>query len=278
MTATNHSDTLLQRLADHYPIGEARFLLRCLIEDLLNKLTVDTDEEAVRLNHAIDELLNGKALQYVTGVAWFFRMKFLVDQRVLIPRPETEELVEWILDDHNEQPLRLLDIGTGSGCIPIALKRFRPEWHIEGCDVSTDALKVAKRNAESNNAQVSLFEMDVTRSFEPKQRYDVIVSNPPYVTADEAHTLATHVIDYEPRTALFAPVDQPLFFYDAIIQFAANHLNDDGAVYVEINQQMAEETLALFASYFRIVEMRLDLSGNFRMLYANGLKDRVPHD
>ena len=273
--ASNPSyDELLQRLSTRFTASEARYALRCLVEDALPEKKITTEADIQLLNALVERLISGEPLQYVTGVAWFFKLRFAVNQSVLIPRPETEELVEWVLDTFPNGTFSVLDIGTGSGCIAIALKRMRPDWSVAAWDVSNDALSTARNNATRNAADVSFELRDLTQITNLPQTLDVIVSNPPYIARDEASELDENVLAHEPHVALFAPPNEPLFFYKAICEVSTKALVENGAVFVELNQRLAEETFKLFMGYFRYVEMRRDISGNFRMLMASGPKER----
>lgn len=195
-------------------------MLRCLLEDALDKKEVSSPDDTQKLNALVERLLGGEPLQYVTGVAWFYKMRFAVDPSVLIPRPETEELVEWVLDEFDDERRSVLDIGTGSGCIAVALKRMRPDWRATAWDVSSDALATASLNATSNSTDVLFEQRDVAeeaaRSDGNAEQFDVVVSNPPYIARGEAHELDENVLAHEPHLALFAPPDDPLFFYNTI--------------------------------------------------------------
>lgn len=270
----SHShNALLQRLSQFFPASEARYVLRCLIEDALQKKEIEKDEDVALLNALVERWENGEPLQYVTGFAWFFKMRFIVNKDVLIPRPETEELVEWILELFDREPLNVIDIGTGSGCIAVALKRMRVEWSVSACDVSQQALETAKQNADANNADVDFLLMDISNpNIAFNNSLDIIVSNPPYIPVEETNSLPANVLKHEPHVALFAPKDDALFFYKCICDFATKSLKTNGSAFVELNQYLADETFNLFISYFRYVELRHDISGNFRMLFASGLK------
>ena len=272
MDASEANECWLKRLGERYTTSESRYALRCLLEDMLGKRGVASEHDRQTIDKAVAEVLTGKPLQYVTGVAWFYKLKFFVDSSVLIPRPETEELVEWVLEWFDEKPLHVLDIGTGSGCIAITLKRMRPSWTVDACDVSESALEVARHNAKRLESDVTFFSFDISQIFQQATDYDLIVSNPPYISEDEATELPRDVLNFEPHQALFAPAGNPQFFYNAIAEFSRKYLNTNGSVFVELNQNTAEGTFDCFVRYFRYVEMRRDVSGHYRMLYANGLK------
>ncbi len=224
---------------------------------------------------AAAELIKGKPLQYITGAAWFLGRGFHVNEHVLIPRPETEELVHWIITDHrangNGHPIQMLDIGTGSGCIPVSLKLAIPDALVTSCDVSEDALKVAARNAEAFYASVTFDQLDFLDSAQHHKlaSYDIIVSNPPYIPNPEKERLHTNVRDHEPSLALFVPDDDALVFYRAIATFGNKHLNTNGYIYCELDAGHAQECKELFeqAGYSDVL-LRKDMSDNWRMLRA----------
>lgn len=228
-----------------------------------------TDEQKGRLNDTISRLQQGEPLQYIEGKAPFCGMDFLVTPATLIPRPETAELVDWIARDNTSQNPRILDLGTGSGCIAIALSKRIPEAAIEACDISHEALKVAKENGERNGAKVSFFHHDMLDHDTPlPHSYNVLVSNPPYIKRSESIDMERHVTEWEPHTALFVPDDDALRFYRAIAEIGqTDTLVPGGSIYVEINQQLGKETVELFKSYgYKEVELRKDIYGNDRMI------------
>jgi release factor glutamine methyltransferase len=220
------------------------------------------------------ELAAGKPVQYVTGTAWFMGREFYVNEHVLIPRPETEELVEWIVEGVKNQKLNIkniLDIGTGSGCIPISLKLAVPEAEVTTCDVSADALATAKVNAGKLGAEVALLKLDFldTAGHNKLGMYDVIVSNPPYIPAAEQERLDRNVRDFEPGIALFVPDDDALVFYRAIADFGKTHLSRNGCIYCELDAAHAEDCKILFEQMgYNDVQIKKDMHGNWRMLKA----------
>ncbi len=240
-------------------------------ERLLSKEQVLTISQEDEFNEAKERLLNGEPLQYVIGVQWFMGRQFEVNENVLIPRPETEELVEWIINDWKEiGTISILDIGTGSGCIPISLKLSLPETVVFSCDVSGDALDVAELNAQKHGAEISLLQVDFLdeNTWGSFHQFDVIVSNPPYIPLAEKENLEKNVRDFEPELALFVTDNDPLIFYRKIAEFAKTHLKEDGSVYCEIHKAHAQETLQLFQQHFSNVELRKDMNENERMVKA----------
>jgi release factor glutamine methyltransferase len=243
---------------------------------LIHKDNHFTAMQQEKYQHAVYELLNGRPLQYITGSAWFMGKEFYVDSSVLIPRPETEELVQWILDDTKQSrfPIpnsQFLDIGTGSGCIPISLKLKLNEANVTSCDVSNDALAIAKQNAERLQADVRFLQLDFLDPFQHNKlgMYDVIVSNPPYIPAAEMENLHTNVKDHEPHLALFVPDNDALVFYRAIALFGREHLNTNGYIYCELDAGHAMECKTLFEEAgYKDVVIKKDMNDNWRMLRA----------
>ena len=224
----------------------------------------------LRLDDALGRLSAGEPLQYVIGSAPMCGLTFQVDGRVLIPRPETSELVEWIASDLKGMKAgRLLDIGTGSGCIAIALSHLLPDWIIEGWDISDEALDLAESNNRLNGTGVTFRKVDILDEMAMKDSggFDVIVSNPPYITESESADMESSVLDYEPHSALFVPDDDPLVFYRVIAGCGREHLSPDGALYFEINPLYADEMVPMlkYRGYGKI-EMRNDISGNPRFI------------
>lgn len=233
-----------------------------------------TDIQKRILNDTISRLQQGEPLQYIEGKASFCGMDFLVTPATLVPRPETAELVDWIVQDHAMKKPTILDLGTGSGCIAIALSKRLLGASIEACDISREALEVAKKNNERNGAEVSFFYYDMLDSTTPlPHSYNILVSNPPYIKQSEAVEMEEHVTKWEPHTALFVPDDDALRFYRAIAEIGQTEaLQSGGSIYVEINQQLGKETVALFENYgYKEVELRKDIYGNNRMV--KGVKD-----
>ena len=228
-----------------------------------------TREQQECFNNTINRLLQGEPLQYIEGKAPFYGMDFLVTPATLIPRPETTELVEWIIQDHATSNPHILDLGTGSGCIAIALSKGLPETIVDACDISYEALEIAKENGKKNKAKVSFFHHDMLDLTTPlPHSYNVLVSNPPYIKQSEAVDMERHVTQWEPHTALFVPDDDALRFYRAIAEIGqTNALLPGGHIYVEINQALGKETAELFESYgYKEVSIRKDIYGNDRMV------------
>lgn len=227
--------------------------------------------ESIRLR-----LLNQEPIQYILGSTTFYGLPFTVNPAVLIPRPETEELVEWILKSFalNRQPKtnnrqQFLDIGTGSGCIAISLAKNLPDVHVSAIDVSAKALEIARLNAQQNGVQINFISQNILEIKKLDQQYEVIVSNPPYVREVEKHEIQANVLEHEPHLALFVADEDPLLFYRKIGELAFESLTPSGSLFVEINQYLGEATLQLFRQIgFTQVELKKDMYGNDRMIRA----------
>jgi len=211
-------------------------------------------------------------IQYILGEAYFYGLTFKVNDSVLIPRPETEELVELILKE-NTKPKSILDIGTGSGCIPIALKKNLPTCNVSACDISLDALKVAKQNALDNAVDVHFFECDILSQDSihlSNKQFDLIVSNPPYILDTEKQIMQAQVLEHEPHLALFVKGSDAIIFYRKIIELCLSHLTSGGKLFFELNPFTAEEvkSFALEQNYFSSVDIINDMSGKKRFLKA----------
>lgn len=209
-------------------------------------------------------------LQYILQEAPFCGLSFHVEKGVLIPRPETEELVEWIVSDCQKAgKVRILDIGTGSGCIPVALAEKLPEAEVASCDISAEALRVAAVNVKRYGGKVTLFQADILQDELPDCRVDVLVSNPPYITESERGEMEANVLDWEPELALFVPDTDPLRFYRRIARKGLDWLTEGGALYFEINRAYGAETVRMLEECeYRDIALRKDLSGNDRMIKA----------
>ena len=236
-----------------YEPQELQAMIRVICEDVFNYDQVDValrqeselpDFAPERIADIIARLRRHEPLQYIVGSARFHGHRFKVTPAVLIPRPETEQLVDLIVDENPGSDLRVLDIGTGSGCIAISLARALKFAQVDALDVSRDALAVARENAAALKVKVRFFESDIL-SPQPPGRYDIIVSNPPYVCWSEREAMERNVKDYEPGQALFVPDNDPLLFYKAIVPYAAQSLERGGRLYLEINQRFGNEVKRL---------------------------------
>lgn len=225
-----------------------------------------TESQLLDLHFKLKKLKKGEPVQYVLGQAHFYGMEFMVDEHVLIPRQETEELVKLICDENQAAGLHVLDIGTGSGCIAIALAKHMNDPVVSAIDVSPDALHVAGENAHANRAEVRMIEQDILN--EPLDgKFDIMVSNPPYVTDSESGSLHTNVIDHEPHLALFVKDNDPLVFYQRIGELGREHLNEGGKLYFECNENLGAELVSLMKSQgYSNIELKKDLNGKDRMV------------
>jgi release factor glutamine methyltransferase len=234
-------------------------------------------EQAEKLKSILEELKTGKPIQYILGKTEFYGLPFNVNPSVLIPRPETEELVEWVLGTVGSLKLAvssLLDIGTGSGCIAISLKKNLPDFKVSAIDISADALQTATSNAKLNEVDIEFIEDDILNPSSHISHLtspiSIIISNPPYVTLHDKTQMHNNVTDFEPHTALFVPENDPLIFYKAIAEFATIHLAKNGLLFFEINESYGKETVELLADKgFKNIELRKDLSGRDRMIKAS---------
>ena len=231
----------------------------------------ETDLE--KWNIILSELKTEKPIQYITGEAWFYGYRFEVNENTLIPRPETEELVEWIVEstklEAESTKLNILDIGTGSGCIPISLKKEIPNAMVSALDVSENALEMARKNAVSNEVAVHFILQNILETESLLEKYDIIVSNPPYVRNLEKQEIKKNVLAYEPHLALFVEDSDALLFYRKIAQLALRSLTPNVKLFFEINQYLGKETVALLENLgFKTVELRKDFMGNDRMICA----------
>jgi len=232
-------------------------------------------EDVKQLEQYTNELLSGKPVQYVLGQAWFAGMCLAVNEHTLIPRPETEELVNlcasWAKANRfNDAPLKILEVGTGSGCIAIALQKKLPGAHITAVDISNEAIKVASANALANNTAISCITLDFLdeTNWPEFGIYDIVISNPPYIAEIEKENMAKHILDFEPHTALFVANNHSLIFYSAIASFGNKYLNKGGALFVEINQAMGLQTQDVFVQNNYKTVLKKDLFDNDRMIVA----------
>lgn len=271
-----HIQSKLQGL---YPETEIKSFSQLIIEKLtgfsrneifLNKITLFSDEQRNIVDDFIEKLTKFVPIQYILGETEFYGLLFYVNESVLIPRPETEELVDWIQseNDRNAQ-IQILDIGTGSGCIAIALKHEFPASTVDAFDISEKALETAKRNAGRNNLDVNFSIVDILNAPDFTDKWDIIVSNPPYITEQEKNGILPNVLDHEPHLALFVPDNDPLLFYRHIALFARQHLFPNGKLYFEINREAGKSCVELLTELgYRDVELRKDISENDRMVKA----------
>lgn len=268
-------------LKDYYPLSEIKAFIRLIMERvcdiqphqfLLCKDKELSEKEKSQIHNIVERLTKYEPIQYIFGKTDFYGFEFEVNPSVLIPRPETEELVELIVRDYpKRKELEILDVGTGSGCIAITLKKLLNKSQVYALDVSEEALKTAKRNAIRNRAPITFFQKDILTPSETadsiEEEFDIIVSNPPYIMEKEKADMEANVLDYEPSLALFVPDDNPLLYYHRITLFAEQKLKKKGYLYFEINSQMGEQVVSMLRMMeFKSIELIQDLSGKDRFV------------
>lgn len=281
MTTIELTQHIIDEITPLLGPGEATSVSRLVLEDLFgyrrgNHPRKLGQDEQIMAWATINRLKAGEPVQYVTGIADFYGLQLKVNPAVLIPRPETEELVEWILEEHVAgTQVQCLDIGTGSGCIPLALKSKRPLWTCNGVDVSTDALKVANGNAETLSLDVDFKELDVLQTPALHLRpatYNIIVSNPPYIPPSERDVMSPSTLAHEPELALFVSEEDPLLFYRSIAELSKDLLAENGQLYFETNEFNNEAVVSLLEALgYAEVERRKDLQGKWRMIRGSNM-------
>ncbi len=271
-------NTYIASLQTIYSDGEAHAIANIAFEhfakmskqDLILRSNETLSAEILMSLHiALNKLLTHEPIQYITNKAWFYNLPFYVNNNVLIPRPETEELVLEVINFLKQNSGKnIVDIGTGSGCIPISIKKNIPYVHVMAIDVSETALEVAKKNADTNNVEVDFKKIDFLdkESYESLGKFDVIISNPPYIPEDEQDSLDKNVTAHEPHLALFVPQNDPLIFYKRIVAFAESHLANGGRIFLETHEILAKQTATLFTEKNYFVEIKKDMQGKERML------------
>ena len=285
-----HFFDLLKNIQDEQEIESFFFILTEYLHNL-KRIDValnpdfELSEAAIeKWNAILAQLQQEKPIQYITREAWFYGLRFEVNENTLIPRPETEELVEWIIESQKSkvksQKFEILDIGTGTGCIPISLKANLPHVNVSAIDVSEKALEVARRNAVSNKVEINFIQTNIlevedlsqlqTPNFQLPTSFDIIVSNPPYVRNLEKQEIKKNVLDYEPHLALFVEDTDALLFYRKIAQLALKNLSPKGLLFFEINQYLGKETVELLENLgFKNIELKKDIYGNDRMVKSS---------
>ena len=277
MTLREGQEHFKAGLGGFFQSSEIDFYYKTLLKDGLNRdpiqLSIEpwvelTSEEEFFVKESLSKLIVHQPLQYVLGKTHFRDLTLKVDKRVLIPRPETEEMVDWVLEDFKKlnQKLRLIDMGTGSGCIGIALAKAQPYFSVFALDKDVDILDLTAENAKLNGVQIKCIEQDMNQMNTLKLKIDVIVSNPPYVMLSEQNQMKSNVLDYEPHQAIFISNKDPLLFYRLILEFAADNLKPKGFIYFEINPLLLKELKDLIISFSYIVFERLDIFKKVRML------------
>ncbi len=279
MQIKQYRSQFIQALSTIYDEGEAESFFYLILEEKKQLKRIDlalqpdlvfSQEEIVVWNAILEQLKLEIPVQYLLGKTHFYGLDFEVNENVLIPRQETEELVEWIIESQKlevrSQKLRILDIGTGSGCIAISLAKNIPNAQVFAIDVSEKALATAKKNAVNNNVNVTFVHENILETEDLEQEFDFIVSNPPYVRNLEKQEIKKNVLDNEPHLALFVEDDNALIFYRKIAELAQKNLSQNGQLYFEINQYLGKEMIVLLEKMnFKNVELRKDIYGNDRM-------------
>jgi release factor glutamine methyltransferase len=281
MTIDDANRLIIASLTEPYGEREAASVSSLVMERLtgmskslrlLHKTDGFTLKQQELFQQWLSELMRFRPVQYVLGEAWFGDLPFYVDENVLIPRPETEELVEWLLKDSaaKESGLSILDIGTGSGCIPVYIKKKRKDFSVMALDISEPALDIAKKNSRINNTEIDFFLCDIRDPVQWKRlnSVDLIVSNPPYIPQKQKKVLDKHVKDFEPALALFVPDEDPIMFYKIIGNFAIQKLRPGAAVFLEIHHDYAKDIVEWYGKNGFSVELKKDFSGNNRMIKA----------
>ncbi len=278
MTTREAINRLRENLAGVYDPREIESMTRVIFEDVLLWKPVDIvmrDQEPLpsffdtKLDGIIDRLLRHEPLQYILGKARFHGHSFAVTPATLIPRPETEQLVDMIVDQNPGSDLRVLDIGTGSGCIAISLARALKFAHVTATDISPQALAVAQQNAAALKTRVSFVQQDILTTQAPREAWDIIVSNPPYITMSERSAMERNVLDYEPGSALFVPDDNPMLYYRPIAAYASLALASAGRLYLEINRAMGSQVVqTLQQAGLKNIQLHNDFNGNPRFATA----------
>ena len=279
MTVQEATYYLLKQLRTIYEEGEASQIMDWIMEKITGSIKTErmlyknaalTADEEIQLKNYAERLLQHEPVQYILNESWFCGFKFYVNKNVLIPRPETEELVEWIISNCKfpVDKLKILDIGSGSGCISISLKRRIRKAEIWSCDISSGALEVANRNATSLGVEINFIQLDFLNSntWHQLPSFDIIISNPPYIPEKDKITMQLNVLHYEPTTALFVPDNDPLLFYKAIAEFGKTHLNKTGSIYTEIHEDIGEAVMNTFQSAGYATEIKKDMQQKDRMV------------
>lgn len=282
MTLRAFKDFFTEALSELFPKTEIDSFFFILMEEKLNLQRIDTvlkpdflipEEQLTDLKKILQRLQKEEPIQYILGNTEFYGLPFFVDESTLIPRSETEELVAWVIEEvaklqsNPVTKLSILDIGTGTGCIPISLAKNLPKAKITAIDISPKALEVAKKNAHINKVTIDFIELDILTTKSLPQEFDIIVSNPPYVRELEKVEIKNNVLENEPHLALFVADENPLIFYSKIADLAKQQLSENGLLFFEINQYLGKETMALLEEKgFKNIELRKDIFGKDRMV------------
>ena len=279
MRIREYRSHFVDTLAPIYDLEEAESFFYLILEDkkklkridlALNTEATFSEEEVLQCNEILEKLKKYIPIQYILGKTHFYGLEFEVNENVLIPRPETEELVDWIISNNSKSAnLNVLDIGTGSGCIAISLAKNLQDAHVSAVDVSEKALATAEKNAQKNQVKVHFIRKDILKTEDMEQQFDIIVSNPPYVRNLEKEEIKQNVLDHEPHLALFVDDQNALIFYQKITELAQKNLSENGQLYFEINQYLGKEMMDLLEQKgFQQMELRKDIYGNNRMVFG----------
>ncbi len=278
MTYSEGRNIFREKLKSLFEVNEIDFYFKTVLQSIFNieqtalalsPTKLFNENQKRELEKVLKQLLQEQPLQYIIGKAYFRSLTLTVNSSVLIPRPETEELVNWVLEDHQnlEEKNTLIDFGTGSGCIAIALAKEQPSFEVTAIDFYSSVLNLAKQNAIKNKISVSFLQHDILQLNTLKLNVDIIVSNPPYIPPSEQREMKPNVLNYEPHLALFVPENDPLIFYRSILEYGLLYLVSDGLIYFEINPRFLSEMKSLILSFkvYSILE-RKDIFGKLRML------------
>lgn len=280
MLFKEYKSEFLKELSSSYDEKEIESFFYIILEQFHNKKRIDLalnpememdPLQLLRWETVLSELKKEKPIQYILGETEFYGLRFLVNENTLIPRPETEELVEWIIESTNYElrgtKLKVLDIGTGSGCIAISLAKNLSNTQVSAIDVSEKALAIANKNAEINEVEVNFILKNILETEDLENQFDVVVSNPPYVRNLEKAEIKPNVLEFEPHLALFVDDNDALLFYRKIAQLAQKNLSENGKLFFEINQYLGKETVDLLEKLgFKNIELKKDIYGNDRMI------------
>ena len=280
MSLQDTKQAIKHQLSSLYDALEINSMVNIIIEEAtgwdalhqnIHKNDALNQSQTEQLEYYVKQLFTGKPLQYIIEKAWFMGKVYFVNEAVLIPRPETEELVEWIIEYAQiiNKPLSMIDIGTGSGCIPISLKLSIPNAKLTAIDISKEALAIAQKNAASYHTDIEWIEQDILQTKQLKDQYDIIISNPPYIPLREKVAMQKQVADHEPEIALFVPDQFPLIFYSKIAHIGKSALKTNGQLFFEIHYDQGDAIIALLDEMGYHAELRQDIYGKDRMVRAS---------
>ncbi|MDD5571752.1 MAG: peptide chain release factor N(5)-glutamine methyltransferase [Bacteroidales bacterium] len=278
LTIQYQFNNLVKALERLYPMIEAESIAYAVIEHVLNyskfryaelRQEMFPKNKLEEWNKILTRLLIGEPVQYITGSTQFYGLNFKLTPAVLIPRPETEEMTDLILKENSQNLLKILDIGTGSGCIAVSLKNNRKNWNVSATDISKEVIEIAHENAINNDTKIHFYIDDIFNSnvFKETQRFDIIVSNPPYIPLSEKRNMHKNVTDFEPHIALFVPDENPVKYYKALVDFSNLHLDKKGKIYMEVHESYANEVRKVFIeSGFQKTEIIPDINKKPRIV------------